>query len=362
MRGLRGRMWWGVAVFASMTAEAAAAAAISPSSVMTYTVLAPSKTEPPPEAAPETRAPQGERPSLAASFAALRAAMPYAYGCAVAGAISTAVSHTATLPLDVLKTKMQSDRDLAGMTPTQALRRVVRRDGPGQLLAGFSANALGYFSQGAIKFGLYEHGKRRFSELLESRFPEVDTSETRWRVPLWIVSAACAEFVACVALCPMEATKIRLVTDATYAPGALGALRRLLREEGLPALFRGASPIMIRQVPYTVAKLAGYEALSMCFGGGLAAGVVAGAFAATVSQPGDVILSKLCGGSKVARLETCYLSVPAVVESLSFRELFVGLTPRATMCAAICAGQFFLYEALRPPKPPPLPSDPSPAR
>lgn len=66
--------------------------------------------------------------------------------------------------------------------------------------------------------------------------------------------------------------------------------------------------------------------------------------------PTQVILSKLCGGSKVARLETCYLSVPAVVESLSISELFVGLTPRATMCAAICAGQFFLYEALRPPK------------
>ena len=248
---------------------------------------------------------------------------------------------------------MQSDRALAGLTPAQALRRVVGREGPGQLLAGFSANAIGYFSQGAIKFGLYEYGKRHFSELLQRRFPDADVTETRWRVPLWIVSAACAEVVACVALCPMEATKIRLVTDSTYARGAGGAFRRILREEGLPALFRGASPIMIRQVPYTVAKLAGYEALSILFGGGgLAAGVVAGAFAATLSQPGDVILSKLCGGSKVVRLETCYLSVPAVVESLTFRELFVGLTPRATMCAAICAGQFYLYEALRPPKPP----------
>lgn len=287
----------------------------------------------------------------AIDLSALRDAVPYAYGCAMAGAISTAVSHTAVLPLDVLKTKMQSDRELGRLSPTAALRRVVHAGGPSQLLTGFSANAVGYFSQGAIKFGLYEHGKRCFSEAVARRFPNANVSETRWRVPIWIASSACAEVVASFALCPMEATKIRMVTDATYARSALGAFRRLLREEGVAALFRGTSPILIRQVPYTVAKLAGYEALSMCIGGGLLAGVIAGAAAATVSQPGDVILAKLCGGSRVARLEACYLSVSAVVSSLTLREFFVGLQPRATMCAAICAGQFFMYEALRPPKP-----------
>jgi len=278
--------------------------------------------------------------------------MPYFWACAAAGAISTATTHSAFFPLDVLKTKMQSDAALAGLSAQRALRHVLRTDGPRHLLSGFSANAMGYFSQGAIKFGLYETGKHACSTFLESRWPEtVDATEARWRVPIWIVSSACAEVVASFALCPMEATKIRLVTDRTYARGAAGAFRRLVREEGLAALFRGSAPILIRQVPYTVAKLAGYEALSMLIGGGVVAGVVAGAAAAAVSQPGDVILSKLCGGSKVARLETCYLSVPAVIESLSVGQLFAGLTPRATMCAAICAGQFFLYEALRPAKP-----------
>lgn len=277
-----------------------------------------------------------------------KALLPYGIGCAVAGAISTAVSHTAALPLDVLKTKMQSDKGLAGLSATQAMRKIVRNDGPGQLMTGFSVNAIGYFSQGAIKFGLYEQGKRIFSRMISERFPEADVNEARWRVPIWIASSACAEVVACFALCPMETTKIRMVTVPGYAPGALGAMKRLFREEGVGALFRGANPIMIRQVPYTVAKLAGYEALSMCIGGGVVAGVVAGALAATVSQPGDVILSKLCGGSKVARIEACYISVSAVIGSLSVRELFVGLAPRATMCAAICAGQFYLYEALRP--------------
>ena len=274
-------------------------------------------------------------------------ATKYFLGCAAAGAISTATSHSMFFPLDVLKTKMQSDVELAGLSARRALKRIMERDGPRHLLAGFSANAMGYFSQGAIKFGLYETGKFVLSDALQSRW-DIDPNEPRWRVPIWIVSSACAEVIACVALCPMEATKIRLVTDRHYAVNAVGAARRLVREEGLAALFRGSSPILIRQVPYTVAKLAGYEALSMVIGGGLGAGVLAGIFAACISQPGDVILSKLCGGSTVARLETCYLSVGACIESLSLRQLFVGLTPRAAMCGAICAGQFFFYEALRP--------------
>lgn len=275
--------------------------------------------------------------------------LPYFWGCAAAGAVSTAITHSAVFPLDVLKTKMQADASLAGLSASRALRRILQRDGKSNFLAGFSANAVGYFSQGAIKFGLYETGKHFFTSRLAEQNPDVDT--TRWRVPIWIASSALAEVVACLALCPMEATKIRLVTNPGYAGNAFVATRRIVGEEGARALWRGVWPIMIRQVPYTVAKLAGYEALSLFLGGGLAAGVVAGAAAAAVSQPGDVILSKLCGGSAVARIETCYLSAGAVVRELSISQLFVGLTPRATMCAVICAGQFFLYEALRPPKP-----------
>ena len=76
--------------------------------------------------------------------------------------------------------------------------------------------------QGAIKFGLYEACKRRIFRELEARGIN---GRTRHRVPVWVASSACAEVVACLALCPMEATKIRLVTDPLYASSTLGALR-----------------------------------------------------------------------------------------------------------------------------------------
>ena len=151
----------------------------------------------------------------------------------------------------------------------------------------------------------------------------------------------------------MEATKIRLVTDPSYASSTLGALRRVISENGVTSLWQGVAPILVRQVPYTVAKLAGYEVISQRLRNPLAAGVLAGSAAAVVSQPGDVVLARLCGGSAQARLTgVCALedaSVGAVLASItSPMQLFVGLCPRACMCAVVCASQFFLYEALRP--------------
>lgn len=278
--------------------------------------------------------------------------LPWCVGCGAAGAVSTSVTHSVMHPLDVLKIKMQSDVALAGLSTREALRAVSQREGLRQLWAGFNANAVGYFAQGFFKFGLYEFNKRTLSAAIERHFPDVDVSRNRYRVPIWIASSAAAEVVACVVLCPLEATKIRLVTDPTYACGAAAALTRVVSDEGALALFRGLYPIMLRQVPYTVVKLAGYEALSTVMGAGVAMGalrgIVAGACAAAFSQPGDVILSKLCGGSTSARMASCAISVSAVVSSLTLPELFVGLAPRAAVCAAICAGQFFLYENLRP--------------
>lgn len=286
-------------------------------------------------------------------------AAPYAVGCAVAGAISTCASHTVTLPLDVLKTKIQSDAHLARLGAVGAVRAVVRQQGSRALFAGFTPNAAGYFMQGAIKFGLYECGKRIFTETLAKRRPDVDVEDPATRVGIWVASSACAEVVACLALCPMEATKIRMVTDPRYARTTLGALRRVVRENGVVSLWQGVAPIMVRQVPYTVAKLAGYEALSASLGsGGVLPGVVAGVGAAAVSQPGDVILTRICGGSAKARLSgQCALSMGDVLATLAHpTELFVGLQSRAAMCATVCAAQFFLYEALRPARPPPASS------
>jgi len=62
-------------------------------------------------------------------------------------------------------------------------------------------------------------------------------------------ASAVAELFADIALCPLEAARIRLVAQPGYAPGVGGALARLAQEEGVArVLYAGFGPMLFKQV------------------------------------------------------------------------------------------------------------------
>ncbi|KAK7232886.1 phosphate ion transmembrane transporter [Aureococcus anophagefferens] len=257
-------------------------------------------------------------------------AAPYAVGCAVAGAvdasappkkarpllrarfpsqISTCARRTVTLPLDVLKTKIQSDANLARLGAVGAVRAV-----------------------GAIKFGLYECGKRIFTETLAKRRPDVDVDDPATRRHLGRVAGRGRGRRVPRALPhggdeDSDGHGPALRADDTRRAAA----RRPRERRGLAVA--GGAPIMVRQVPYTVAKLAGYEALSASLGsGGVLPGVVAGVGAAAVSQPGGAILTRICGGSAKARLGPVALSMGDVPRRSPTRRSSSSASKAARPC------------------------------
>ena len=164
-----------------------------------------------------------------------------------------------------------------------------------------------------------------------------------------------AEFAADVALCPLEATRIRLVSQPTFATGLITGFTRLLKDEGvIRGFYSGFGPILFKQIPYTMAKFAVQEisAEKMYIAIGktkdevsdrtnttvyLASGLVAGTAAAIISQPADTLLSKINKqkggeGSVMSRLFT-------IAKDLGFRGLFTGLGPRIIMVASLTAGE-----------------------
>lgn len=133
-------------------------------------------------------------------------------------------------------------------------RQVVQAEGAGALLTGFGPTAAGYFLQGAFKFGGYEFWKKTFIDLIGVE----KASENR--TAIYLGSAAIAEFFADVALCPLEATRIRLVSQPTFASGLLGGFSKILKEEGaIKGFYSGFGPILLKQVPYTMAKFVVFE-------------------------------------------------------------------------------------------------------
>jgi solute carrier family 25 phosphate transporter 3 len=147
-------------------------------------------------------------------------------------------------PIDVVKTRIQVDPALRGQSMFSAGRSIIAAEGAGALLTGFGPTAVGYFVQGGMKFVGYEYFKAK----LINATGDYNTA-VEHRTAIYLGSAAIAEFFADVALCPLEATRIRLVSERGFASGLTTGFMRILREDGvLRGFYSGFIPILCKQV------------------------------------------------------------------------------------------------------------------
>lgn len=210
---------------------------------------------------------------------------------------------------------------------------------------------------GWFKFGGVEYFKIFFSNTLGE--------QKAWdnRNSIYLASSAIAEFIADIFLCPLEATRIRLVSNPSFASGLVSGAGRLLKEEGLiKGFYSGFGPILFKQVPYTMAKFAVQGAaaewiatnvvgkeLPTLTGGtklsvALGSGVIAGVAAAIISHPADTLLSKVnkAGAGGDGSIATRLFKI---ANEIGFVKLAtVGLGARCVMIGTLTAGQFLLFD------------------
>jgi len=270
---------------------------------------------------------------------------------ALAGAVCCSVTHGGLTPVDVVKTRIQLDPATYNRGMIGGFKQVIEKEGAGALLTGFGPTAAGYFLQGAFKFGGYEFFKQQAINQLG-----YETAANN-RTAVYLASSACAEFMADIALCPLEATRIRLVSQPTFASGLLSGFSRIFKEEGIAAFYSGFGPILFKQVPYTMAKFVVFEKVSEAVykkvdkenltdgaktGINLGSGLIAGLAAAVVSQPADTMLSKinktqgLPGEGTISRLVK-------IGKELGLRGSYSGIGARLFMVGSLTAGQFAIY-------------------
>eukprot|EP00658_Telonema_sp_P-2_P025332 TRINITY_DN201_c0_g1_i3.p1 TRINITY_DN201_c0_g1~~TRINITY_DN201_c0_g1_i3.p1 ORF type:complete len:315 (-),score=96.39 TRINITY_DN201_c0_g1_i3:371-1315(-) len=284
--------------------------------------------------------------------------MGYFLRGALAGGICCSLTHGAACPIDVVKTRMQLDPVKYNKGLVGGFRQVIAEEGAMALSTGLGPTAQGYFVQGWFKFGGVEFFKINFTRTLGEQ------TAYNNKTPIYLVSAACAEFIADIFLCPYEACRIRLVSDPTYAKSMVECGNKMVAEGGvLVGLYSGFVPMLFKQIPYTMAKFAVQGAAADSIYGllnsspekmssganvsvSLASGVVAGVVAAIVSHPADTLLSKVnkagAGGtgSMMSRLsniaaETGYLNLCTQ-----------GLPARCVMIGSLTAGQFGIFDTV----------------
>ncbi|XP_074563308.1 mitochondrial phosphate carrier protein 3, mitochondrial-like [Curcuma longa] len=275
----------------------------------------------------------------------------YYAACTLGGIASCGLTHMAVTPLDLVKCNMQIDpakyKDILG-----GFSVLFKEQGFRGFFKGWVPTLLGYSAQGGCKFGLYEFFKKLYSELAG---PE---HGSKHKALIYLAGSASAEVIAVVALCPMEAVKVRIQTQPGFAKGLRDGLPKFVVSEGIPGLFKGLVPLWGRQIPYTMMKFASFETivemiykhvipkpkdecskplqLAVSFAGGYMAGVLC----AVVSHPADNLVSFL-NNTKEA-------TITEAVRQLGLHGLFTrGLLLRIVMIGTLTGAQWGIYDTFK---------------
>ena len=181
---------------------------------------------------------------------------------AFAGAICCSVTHGILTPVDVsvpfngytplprdanqrrfhrIKTRIQLDPVTYNSGLIGTLRQVIAKEGAQTLLTGLGPTVVGYFLQGALRFGGYEFFKKQSINWLGH-----ETASSH-RTVVYLASAALAEFFGDIALCPLEAIRIRLVAQPNFANSLSSGFTKIAKHEGIAAFYYGFGPILLKQ-------------------------------------------------------------------------------------------------------------------
>ncbi|TGZ81231.1 mitochondrial carrier [Ascodesmis nigricans] len=265
----------------------------------------------------------------------------------MAGAFAGIMEHTVMYPVDAIKTRMQ----IVNPSPsamysgiTNAVSRISSTEGIRSLWRGIASVAMGAGPAHAVYFATYEMVKHELGG-------NVGTSDDHH--PIAVATAgACATIASDALMNPFDVVKQRMQMHGSTYRSITDCFASVYRNEGLTAFYVSYPTTLAMTIPFTALQFTAYESLSKvlnpskkydplthCVAGGLA-----GAFAAAMTTPLDVIktLLQTRGTARDQRIRECRGLMGAakiIRENEGWGGFFKGLRPRiiTTMpSTAIC--------------------------
>ncbi|KAK4762487.1 hypothetical protein SAY86_008255 [Trapa natans] len=272
----------------------------------------------------------------------------------IAGSIAGSVEHMAMFPVDTVKTHMQAmvSCPIKSVGIRHALQSILKADGVLGLYRGIGAMGLGAGPAHAVYFSVYEVCKKFFS----GGNPSNSAAHA--------ASGVCATVASDAVFTPMDLVKQRLQLNNSPYRGVLDCARTVLKEEGFRAFYASYRTTVTMNAPFTAVHFAAYEAAKRALmdvspesvneEGWVVhstAGVVAGALAAAVTTPLDVVKTQLqCQGvCGCDRFKTGSIRdvIGTIVKKDGYRGLMRGWTPRMLFHAPAAAICWSTYEAAK---------------
>jgi hypothetical protein len=272
---------------------------------------------------------------------------------ATAGTLATLLTNVAATPLDFLKTLQQTAHHEEGLWHTACQQ--VQTFGLGSLFTGSLAVAMMCVMYGSVLYPGMELGR----DLVTSRVGEA--AAVRWRPFILFGIAAVCTFISVATSLPWEVVKIRLQADppgAAASANCFEVLLRMVREEGLAPCYRSYFPVIGRSLLYNAGKFFVFDYFPDVVGAllpaaalatvrwllPLAKGLIAGCAAVVLSQPMDVVVTRIT--QSPAPL-TFWHAVADLHAAGGLGIFYAGLLARALWASVTIGLQFFVYDVAK---------------
>ena len=152
---------------------------------------------------------------------------PYSYSyfglCLVGGACSSSVRWMLT-PIDLVKVNLQAHPGLWPNGVKQGLATIYNQEGLRGLYRGLTPTILAYATQSGVKYATYEYLKRTLWTEQQQQQQTVKGYQHQQPLPfyksqtaVYMLSAAIAEAIADILMCPWEMLKVKIQTAPTSA-------------------------------------------------------------------------------------------------------------------------------------------------
>ena len=280
---------------------------------------------------------------------------------ALSGSLSGAFVSACVQPLDVIRTRMQADsaQGLLHVTTPKTIRRIVEGNGIRALWQGTQPTVVRLGVGAGLHFFFLESLKPFF----EKKDRHGETTLGPWGA---ILTGGLSRAMAAVVSCPITVVKTRM--EYAHIPGRTSlavpkynntfhALQTIFKTEGMKGLYRGLTPTILSNAPFSAFYYLFYTRLQTRLQEqdlspmvvNFASSTVAAIGATLLTQPADVVRTRMQLNLVNSQVGTTSLQVlKGIMNSQGMYGLLVGAAPRMLKRTLQTALVWTLYEEISP--------------
>lgn len=282
----------------------------------------------------------------------------------ISGGLAGITEHVAMFPIDTIKTRMQSYvaiRDVSNTSMLKTTRTIVSTEGFPALWRGVPAVALSSGPAHALYFATYELvtqflSSQTFFKSNNTLSGSSGSNKNTVNPLVTSIAGGCATIVGDGVMTPLDVVKQRmqLSSKARYT-STFECTRQVYANHGLRAFYAGYKATLLMNIPFTAVYFTGYETVKRALldwrhidgdahfsaSSHCVAGACAGAAAAAITNPLDVVKTRLQTQGEVGARR--YRGLVDALRSIRVEEgipgLFRGVRARVLFhmpAAAVC--------------------------